>query len=176
MTSTFAPRTIPAARRASALYCATYGSGAPLLLVHGLGVSGTVFQPLIPALAERYQVIVPDLRGHGQSRRLPGPDSAERLAHDIENLLDLPAISSCCVLGYASGGAVAQQLACSRPGRVRGLALVCAYARSATTIREHIQSRLRPELFRLLGAEGVGRLAAHAGCPRGTPADACAFV
>ena len=176
MTTTFAPRTIPAARRAAALYCATYGSGAPLLLIHGLGVSGAVFEPLIPALALRYQVIVPDLRGHGQSRRLPGPDSAERLAADIENLLDLLGIGSCFALGYASGGAVAQQLARSQPGRVRGLALVCAYARSATTIREHIQSRLRPELFRLLGAAGVGRLAAHTGCSRGAPADTLAFV
>jgi pimeloyl-ACP methyl ester carboxylesterase len=176
MTTTFAPRSIPAARRASALYCATYGSGAPLLLVHGLGVSGAVFQPLIPALAARYQVIVPDLRGHGQSRCLPGPDSAERLAQDIENLLDLLGIRSCFALGYASGGAVVQQFARSQPGRVRGLALVCAYARNATTIREHIQSRLRPELFRLLGAGGVGRLAAHAGCPRGVPADTFAFV
>src|SRR5262245_22876835 len=176
MTTTFAPRTIPAARRASALYCATYGSGVPLLLLHGLGVSGALFQPLIPALAARYQVIVPDLRGHGQSRCLPGPDSAERLADDIDNLLDLLGITSCYTLGYASGGAVAQQLARSRPGRVRGLALVCAYARSATTIREHIHSRLRPELFRLLGSAGVGRLAAHIGSPRGAPADTFAFV
>jgi pimeloyl-ACP methyl ester carboxylesterase len=176
MTTTFAPRTIPAARRASALYCATYGRGTPLLLIHGLGVSGAIFQPLIPALAARYQVIVPDLRGHGQSRRLPGPDSAERLAQDIENLLDLLSVGSCFALGYASGGAVAQQLARSQPGRVRGLALVCAYARSASTIREQIESRLRPELFRLLGAGGVGRLAAHTGCPRSAPADAFAFV
>jgi pimeloyl-ACP methyl ester carboxylesterase len=127
-------------------------------------------------LAAHYQVIVPDLRGHGQSRRLPGPDSAERLASDIENLLDLLGVSSCYALGYASGGAVAQQLARSQPRRVRGLALVCAYARSATTIREQIQSRLRPELFRLLGAGGMGRLAAHTGCPRGAPAEALAFV
>jgi pimeloyl-ACP methyl ester carboxylesterase len=85
-------------------------------------------------------------------------------------------ISSCFALGYASGGAVVQQLARSRPGRVRGLALVCAYARSAASIREHIQSRLRPELFRLLGAASVGRLAARTGCPRGASAETFAFV
>ncbi len=48
MTTTVTPRAISAARRASALYCAVYGSGAPLLLVHGLGASGAIFQPLIP--------------------------------------------------------------------------------------------------------------------------------
>jgi pimeloyl-ACP methyl ester carboxylesterase len=176
MTTTFTPRAIPAARRASALYCAVHGSGTPLLLVHGLGVSGAVFQPLIPALALRFQVIVPDLRGHGQSRRLPGPDSAGRLVSDIENLLDLLGIASCLVLGYASGGAIVQQFTRSHAERVRSMALVCSHARSATTIREQIESRLRPELFRLLGAGGVARIAAHTGCPRGTAADAYAFV
>jgi len=174
--TTLSPRAIATRRRASALYCATYGSGAPLLLVHGLGVSGAVFQPLLPALSARYRVIIPDLRGHGQSRRLPGPDSVERMAADIENLLDLLGISSCSMLGYATGGAVVQQVARAYPERVRSIALVCSYARSAATLREQIQSRLRPELFRLLGAAGVGRLAAHTGCPRGVPADTFAFV
>jgi pimeloyl-ACP methyl ester carboxylesterase len=170
MTTTVTPRAISAARRASALYCAVYGSGVPLLLIHGLGASGAIFQPLIPALAARYQVIVPDLRGHGQSRRLPGPDSADRLAADVENLLDMLGVASCYALGYASGGAVAQQLA-RRPTRLRGLALVCAYARSAATIREQIESRLRPKLFQLLGAGGMGALAA-----RRAPASDAAFV
>jgi pimeloyl-ACP methyl ester carboxylesterase len=161
MTTTVTPRAISAARRASALYCAVYGSGTPLLLVHGLGATGAIFQPLIPALAAHYQLIVPDLRGHGQSRRLPGPDSTDRLAADLENLLDLLGISSCYALGYASGGAVAQQLARSCSTRLRGLALVCTYARSATTIREQIESRLRPQLFRLLGASGMAALAAR---------------
>jgi 3-oxoadipate enol-lactonase len=176
MTTTFTPRAISAARRASALYCAIHGSGRPLLLVHCLGASGAIFQPLIPALAARYQVIVPDLRGHGHSRRLPSPDSAERLVTDIENLLDLLGVSSCLALGYSSGGAIVQQFARRHPQRVRGVALVCSHARSATTIREQIENRLWPELFRLLGAGGVGRLAAHTGCPRGTSADAYAFV
>src|SRR5690349_14715659 len=149
MTTTFTSRSIPAARRASALYCTTYGEGAPLLLVHGLGVSGAVFEPLIPTLAARYQLIVPDLRGHGRSRRLPGPDSAARMAADIENLLDLLGVGRCFALGYASGGAVVQQLAHDHAGRLRGLVLACSYARSAATLREQIENRLRPELFRL---------------------------
>jgi 3-oxoadipate enol-lactonase len=170
MTTTVALRAISATRRASALYCAIYGSGTPLLLIHGLGASGMMFQPLIPALAARYQVIVPDLRGHGQSRRLPGPDSTDRLTADIENLLDMLGVGSCYALGYASGGAVAQQLA-RRPTRLRGLMLVCAYARNGATIREQIERRLRPELFRLLGASGMGALAA-----RRAPACDAAFV
>jgi pimeloyl-ACP methyl ester carboxylesterase len=157
--TTLAPRAISASRRASALYCNVYGSGAPLLLVHGLGASGAVFQPLLPALSARYQVIIPDLRGHGQSGCLPGPDSVARMAADLENLLDILAIRSCTMLGYATGGAVVQQVVHEYPGRVRGMALVCSYARSAATLREQIESRLRPELFRLLGMRRMGALA-----------------
>jgi pimeloyl-ACP methyl ester carboxylesterase len=159
--NTWAPRVRSARRRASALYCATHGSGAPLLLLHGIGATGTIFEPLIPELAARYQAIVPDLRGHGYSSCLPGPDSVERMAADIVDLLDLLRIPSCFILGYGTGGAIAQLLAHEHPRRVRGLALVCTYARSAATLREHIQARLRPELFRLLRARGMGRLAAR---------------
>ncbi|HWQ14011.1 MAG TPA: alpha/beta fold hydrolase, partial [Roseiflexaceae bacterium] len=82
-------RALPLARRTSALYCATYGRGTPLLLVHGLGSSGAAFDQLVPALAQRHTVIVPDLRGHGNSRRLPLADSVGRLAADLDDLLDL---------------------------------------------------------------------------------------
>lgn len=167
--NTLAPRVRSARRRASALYCAVHGSGTPVLLLHGLGTTGEIFAPIIPALARSFQVIVPDLRGHGHSSCLPGPDSIERLADDLNTLLDLLHIDSCIVLGYASGGAVAQQLARAYPARVRALALVCAYARGAATLREQINARLRPELYRLLGprrastfAEGSTPRAVHA--------------
>jgi pimeloyl-ACP methyl ester carboxylesterase len=169
--TTLAPRAISASRRASALFCSVYGSGAPLLLVHGLGASGAMFEPLLPALAARYQVIVPDLRGHRHSRCLPGPDSVSRLAADLEDLLDILNIRSCTMLGYATGGAVIQQFAHEYSSRVHGLALVCSYARSAATLREHIECRLRPQLFRLIGTRGMGALAA-----RGAPDCDSAFV
>jgi len=159
--NTLAPRVHSARRRASALYCTIHGSGAPLLLLHGIGASGAIFEPLIPALAAHYQVIVPDLRGHGYSSCLPGPDSIERMAADVVDLLDLLGVPSCFVLGYGTGGAIAQQLTRDHPQRVRGLALVCTYARSAATLREQIEARLRPQLFRLLGAGGMGKLAAR---------------
>jgi pimeloyl-ACP methyl ester carboxylesterase len=86
-------------------------------------------------------------------------------------MLDMLGVKACFVLGYASGGAVAQQFARAYPERVRGLALVCSYARSAANLREHIGARLRPELYRLLGSRGAGTLAA-----RGAPAADSAFV
>jgi pimeloyl-ACP methyl ester carboxylesterase len=58
------------------LYFTERGAGPPLLLVHGLMVTGEMFKPVIEHLATRHRVIVPDLRGHGRSRGLPPPYTA----------------------------------------------------------------------------------------------------
>lgn len=136
-------RAISVTRRASALYCATYGSGAPLLLIHGFGATGADYQPLIPALATRYQVIVPDLRGHGQSRRLPLADCISRLSDDLDDLLDLLDVGPAFVMGHAAGCAVVQQLAHDRPMCTRGMILACGSARGISAARNQITSRLR---------------------------------
>lgn len=64
------------------------GSGPPLLLVHGVMITGEMFQPVLDRLAARHRVIVPDLRGHGRSRRLPPPYTVAQLAVDLSRLLD----------------------------------------------------------------------------------------
>lgn len=137
------PRALPARRRVSALYCATYGFGTPLLLLHGFGESGDLFQPLIPALAAHFHVIVPDLRGHGLSQRLPAAENMQRFAEDIGNLLDLLGIERCFVLGHAAGAAIAQEFARMDQDRVLGMVLINAFARNTTSLREQIEARLR---------------------------------
>jgi len=82
------------------LYFSERGSGPPLLLVHGLMVSGEMFEPVIGHFASRHRVIVPDLRGHGRSRGLPPPYHAAQLASDLERLLEHLGIDSTAVLGY----------------------------------------------------------------------------
>jgi 3-oxoadipate enol-lactonase len=138
-------RAIPAARRASALYCATGGSGFPLLFIHGFGASGDVFQALASQLASRYQTIVPDLRGHGRSRRLPLADSIERMAADVGDLLDLLGIGRTFVIGHAGGSAIAAHLAADQATRVCGLVLISP---PAITPPEHrsLGARLRDGL------------------------------
>jgi 3-oxoadipate enol-lactonase len=63
--------------RAGSLYFTERGSGPPLLLIHGLMVTGEMFAPVIDQFAANHRVIVPDLRGHGQSRALPPPYTAQ---------------------------------------------------------------------------------------------------
>jgi pimeloyl-ACP methyl ester carboxylesterase len=93
------------------LYFTERGSGLPLLLVHGLMVTGEMFEPVVGRLATRHRVIVPDLRGHGSSRGLPPPYTAAQLAADLARLLDHLGVDATAVLGYSQGGAIAQQLA-----------------------------------------------------------------
>jgi 3-oxoadipate enol-lactonase len=133
------------------LYFTERGSGPPLLLVHGLMVTGEMFEPVIEHLATRQRVIVPDLRGHGRSRGLPPPYTAEQLASDLARLLDHLGIDSTVVLGYSQGGAIAQQLVLDNPRRCDRLVLVCTYAFNMATARERLEGHLMPLLVQVLG-------------------------
>jgi len=81
------------------LYFTERGSGPPLLLVHGVMITGEMFEPVIEHFATRHRVILPDLRGHGRSRGLPPPYTAAQLASDLSRLLDHLGIDSTAVLG-----------------------------------------------------------------------------
>src|SRR5438128_623148 len=145
------------------LYFSGRGSGPPLLLVHGLMVSGEMFQPVIEQLATRHRVIVPDLRGHGRSRGLPPPYTAAQLASDLARLLDHLGIDSTAVLGYSQGGAIAQQLVLNYPQRCERLVLACTYAYNMATPREWLEGHLAPLLIRVLGLRRLAMLVVSPG-------------
>jgi 3-oxoadipate enol-lactonase len=129
------------------------GSGPPLLLVHGLMVTGEMFEPVMESFATGHRVIVPDLRGHGRSRGLSPPYTTARLAADLSNLLESLGISSTAVLGYSHGGAIAQQLVLDYPERCDRLVLVCSYAFNMVTRRERLEAYAVPLA---LPHEGIG--------------------
>jgi 3-oxoadipate enol-lactonase len=133
------------------LYFTERGSGPLLLLVHGLLVTGAMFDPVIEHFAARHRLIVPDLRGHGRSRGLPPPYTAGQLAADLSHLLDHLGIRSTAVLGYSQGGAIAQQLVLDDPKRCDRLELVCTYAYNMATAREKLEGQLMPLLVNILG-------------------------
>ena len=144
------------------LYFTERGSGPPLLLVHGLMVTGEMFEPVIEHFATRHRVIVPDLRGHGRSRGLPPPYTAAQLASDLARLLDHLGIDSTAVLGYSQGGAIAQQLVLDHPRRCDRLVLACTYAFNMATTREWLEGHLAPVLIRVLGMRRFAGLISQA--------------
>jgi 3-oxoadipate enol-lactonase len=99
------------------------GSGEPLLLIHGAGVSHTEFQPQYEALGARYRLIMPDVRGHGESGQTPEPYSIKLFADDMFGLLDKLGIEQTLICGHSMGGAIAQQMAVDQPKRVRAAVL-----------------------------------------------------
>lgn len=141
------------------LYFIEHGSEPPLLLVHGLMVTGEMFKPVIEHLATRHRLIVPDLRGHGRSRGLPPPYTAAQLASDLSRLLDHLGIGSAAVLGYSQGGAIAQQLVLDYPKLCDRLVLACTYAFNMATPREWLEGHLAPLLIRILGLRRMANLA-----------------
>jgi 3-oxoadipate enol-lactonase len=97
---------------------------APLVLLHSLGTSGAIFDPIMPALAARFNVIRPDLRGHGLSAVTPGPYSMSLFAEDLAALFDHFKIGEAHVAGVSIGGLIAQAFATHAPGRVASLILI----------------------------------------------------
>jgi 3-oxoadipate enol-lactonase len=85
-----------------------HGSGIPLVFVHGYPLSRRMWDPQVEALSDIARVIVPDLRGHGESEAIPGPYSMELFADDLAALLDKLHIQEKIVLcGLSMGGYVA---------------------------------------------------------------------
>ena len=94
-----------------------HGAGAPLVLLHALGTSRESWDPVVPRLAERFDVIAVDLPGFGESAPLPpgAEPSPGRLAVAVADLLDELQLDRPHVAGNSLGGWVALELARLRP-------------------------------------------------------------
>ena len=111
------------------LWVATYGSGSPLVLLHGGLMSGETFGPVLPALSERHQVIVVDLQGHGRTADIDRPIDVRLMADDIAALIDHLALDRPDVVGYSLGGGVAMMTAIHHPDKVGRLVSASANIR-----------------------------------------------
>jgi pimeloyl-ACP methyl ester carboxylesterase len=100
------------------------GAGAPLVLLHPLGMSRRVWDPVVPALAEHFDVIAVDLPGSGDSAPLPAgvEPSPANVAAAVAGLLDDLGLARPHLAGNSLGGWVALELAQLRP--VASLALL----------------------------------------------------
>ena len=101
------------------------GSGEPLLLIHGLGEMKESWSHQ-HILDDQYDLIIPDLRGHGQNDTLHGI-SIENFAKDIIALLDELEIENAHICGFSMGGTVAQEIYRQAPERCRSLILVSTF-------------------------------------------------
>ena len=110
------------------------GTGAPLLLIQGLGYGRWSWAPIVPALAERYRVLWFDNRGIGDSDKPDGPYTAKLMAGDAVQVLDEAGVERAHVLGASLGGMIAQEVAAGAPERVDKLVLCCTTPGGAATV------------------------------------------
>ena len=101
------------------------GEGFPLVLVQGLGYARWGWEPVADALAERYEIVLLDNRGIGDSDAPSGAYTAAEMAGDVLSVLDEAGLDKPHIVGTSLGGMVAQELALTAPERVDKLVLVC---------------------------------------------------
>ena len=104
------------------IWYATYGSGSPVILLHGgLGNSGN-WGYQVPALVRSgYRAIVIDSRGHGRSTRDARPYSYELMASDVLAVMDRLNIEKTVLVGWSDGACIALILASNNPARAAGV-------------------------------------------------------
>lgn len=109
----------------------------PLLLIHGWNFDGEMaFHKLMPILARRFRVIVPDLRNHGKSDRIRGRFELSDVADEVDAIVAALGVSTPIpVVGYSMGGMVAQELALRYPDRISALVLGATAARPIARLR-----------------------------------------
>ena len=102
------------------------GSGPAVVLIHGFGDTGDMWQPLAIALAKDHRVVVPDLRGMGLSSKPEGGYDKKTQAADIRAVLDKLGIDKADIVGHDIGTMVAYAYAAHYPDKTRKLIVMDA--------------------------------------------------
>jgi len=104
-------------------YVERRGRGWPVVLVHALGMSLRSWDPVAEFLAQEFEVIAYDYRGHGRTEKVGGACTIPILADDLRDLLARLALGPVHLVGLAVGAMIAQQVAVDYPGLASGLVL-----------------------------------------------------
>ena len=105
------------------------GSGPPLLCLHGYPQSHVMWHKIAPALARNFTVVIPDLRGYGDSSKPPAGDdhagySKRAMAQDQVEVMAALGHENFFLAGHDRGGRVAYRMAFDHPDRVLKLAIL----------------------------------------------------
>ncbi len=106
------------------LHYVTAGHGDPVVLLHGWPQTWYQWRKIIPALAERYAVIAPDMRGLGDSAKPATGYDKRTVADDIYQLVRKLGFQRIFLVGHDWGGPVSYAYACAHPDDVRRLVIL----------------------------------------------------
>jgi pimeloyl-ACP methyl ester carboxylesterase len=103
------------------MYYAVYGSGTPILLIHGGLGNADIWANQVITLSKTHEVIVADSRGHGRSTRTADPFGYDLMASDYLALLDYLKIKQVAIVGWSDGGIIGIDIAMHHPDRLTRL-------------------------------------------------------
>lgn len=121
------------------LYYEKAGRGRPLVLLHGAWASHRWWRWQIPALSRHYQVVCPDMRGHGRSSDRAGGYPLKGYVEDLDGLFRALGIHEAALVGWSMGGMIALQYGLQYPRKVRALVLVAT--------RGHRNPAMKPRIL-----------------------------
>lgn len=129
------------------LFYEVMGKGRPLVLVHGAWASHEWWRWQVPALARRYQVISPDVRGHGQSSPLRSAYTVNGFAKDLDLILQGIGVHEAALVGWSMGGIISLQYGLNYPSKVKALILIATRGHrnpksKRRIIMQYLQARL----------------------------------
>jgi pimeloyl-ACP methyl ester carboxylesterase len=108
------------------MYVNVRGTGDPLVLLHGFSQCGSMWGRVADLLAEQYQVIIPDLRGHGRSTNPSGTFTHRQSALDVYALLDQLGVKRFKAMGISTGGMTLLHMATQQRDRIDAMVLIGA--------------------------------------------------
>jgi pimeloyl-ACP methyl ester carboxylesterase len=114
---------------------------ATVVLIHGVGMSQSVWGPQIDALTASYQVVVYDMLGHGNSALPSATPTLAEYASQLKALLDAIGIGRAHVIGHSMGALVALEFALTHPQRTLSVAALNAVYDRTPAQREAVMSR-----------------------------------
>jgi 3-oxoadipate enol-lactonase len=103
------------------------GQGTPIVFLHGFPFDHTIWRAQVEALRDAFRLILPDLRGHGQSPAPAGVYRMELMAQDVFALLDDLNIERAVWVGHSMGGYITMAALRAAPERIAGVGLVATH-------------------------------------------------
>jgi pimeloyl-ACP methyl ester carboxylesterase len=118
------------------------GRGRSLVLIHGVGMDLTMWEPLIACLGDRFQLIRYDMIGHGGSPKPTGPYRLVDFVAQLQRIVGTLDLAEFDLLGFSMGGLVAQGFAATGDARLRRLILLNTVYRRSPAERDAIHQRV----------------------------------
>lgn len=132
------------------------GEGTPVILLHGFGEDGTIWEPIVEVLKNQFHLVIPDLPGSGNSEMLPGEiydgsasnksvmaqhPSIEDFAEIIKYIMDEISIDECVLIGHSMGGYITLAFAEKYPEKL--LAFGLFHSSAFADDQQKIETRLK---------------------------------